>query len=72
MTVKNNAKYIVQRAGRVNSSQGHQLRDKLKGGDLLVVQHDSDNEASKWEYKDNGKIEATKPWTYRDIAASKV
>ncbi len=45
------AKFIVQRGASQFKCQGDELRDKLEVGDLMVVQHDGDDEASKWEAK---------------------
>ncbi len=43
------AKFIVQRGASQFYCRGDELKDKLEDGDLMVVQHDSDDEASKWE-----------------------
>lgn len=45
------AKFIVQRGAEKFSCRGDELSDKLEDGDLMVVQHNSDDEASKWEVK---------------------
>lgn len=45
------AKFIVQRGDERFSCRGDELRDKLQNGDLIAVQHDYEDEASKYEIK---------------------
>lgn len=43
------AKFIVQRGADQFMCRGDELIDKLQSGDLMIVQHDNEDEASKWE-----------------------
>lgn len=49
-----NALFVVQRNGQQLSCKGSELKDKLQDGDLMVVQHENDDEASKWEVEAKG------------------
>ena len=42
------AKFIIQRGAQQFKCRGDELKDKLEEGDLMVVQHDNENQASKW------------------------
>ena len=61
------AKFIVQRGADQFKCQGDQLRDKLENEDQLAVQHDYDNECSRWKYR---KVirDINECWTYKDIS----
>ena len=44
------AKFIVQRGAEQYNCRGYQLKARLQTGDLLAVQHDYEDECSKWMY----------------------
>ena len=58
MTIES-AKFIVQRGADQFSCLGDQLKDKLQSGDLLVVQHNADDAASRYVWNNVDGIQDT-------------
>lgn len=64
------AKFIVQRGADQFSCRGDELIDKLQPNDLMVVQHDSDDEASCWRAEKPMAWEAYKGYVWHVRNAS--